>query len=325
MTHPPPDDGNLDPAVAVIANEASGRRCTLGAHTLMGRAPHCGFLVSDDSVSTEHASLSFRDARWWLRDLGSTNGTYLDGQLVEPGRPVAVQAGSMISLGDVTPALSWKVVRLGRPDALARRMTDGQERRASGGMLYLPDDETVRLTVAVSEQRWMAETEAGEHPVEDQSVVQIGDEVWLLELPPPSATGQLPATSPTSRRRRYLAAAEARFRVSRDEEDIQFELRWPDETVPVPQRAFHYLLALLARERVADGERGIPLPDRGWVETEALAEGLRITRQKLNLDVSRARRQLADLGVDDAFTLIERRSAVGRIRLGAARVQVETP
>lgn len=311
--------------MAVIANEASGKRCTLGAHTLMGRAPHCGFLVSHDSVSTEHATLAYRDQRWWLRDLGSTNGTYLDGQAVEAGRPVALRCGSIVSLGDVTPQLSWKLVSVGPPEALARRIADGEERHARRGLLYLPDDEAVRLTVARADERWLAETEAGEHPVSDQAVVQVGDEVWLLELPPITAHGPLPPTSPTSRRRRFLAAAEARFRVSRDEEDIRFELRWPDETVAVPQRSFHYLLALLARERVADGERGLAPPDRGWVEAEALAEGLRISRQKLNLDVSRARRQLADLGVDDAFTLIERRSAVGRIRLGAARVQVETP
>jgi hypothetical protein len=63
---------------------------------LVGRHPACDVVVADPSVSRRHAQLTFRDGVWMLQDLGSTNGTTVNGERV--GR-TTLRAGDVISLG----------------------------------------------------------------------------------------------------------------------------------------------------------------------------------------------------------------------------------
>ncbi len=71
-----------------------GRRFTIG------RAPSCDFTVADLSVSRWHARLQKEEDGWLLSDLGSTNGTRLNGWRVT--QAVQVQAGDEVSFGTVT-------------------------------------------------------------------------------------------------------------------------------------------------------------------------------------------------------------------------------
>ncbi len=44
----------------------------------IGRDPACECPVNDESISARHARLSFHQNQWWLEDLQSTNGTFLN-------------------------------------------------------------------------------------------------------------------------------------------------------------------------------------------------------------------------------------------------------
>ncbi len=52
------------------------------AEITLGRDPTCDISTTDDTASARHARLTYHHAQWWLEDLGSTNGTRLNGQLV---------------------------------------------------------------------------------------------------------------------------------------------------------------------------------------------------------------------------------------------------
>jgi hypothetical protein len=70
----------------------------------IGREPACDMTLADDTVSRWHASLERSAGGWLLADLGSTNGTRLNGWRVN--RPTFVRAGDMVSFGRVTFVLN---------------------------------------------------------------------------------------------------------------------------------------------------------------------------------------------------------------------------
>ena len=49
---------------------------------VLGRSSCCQLVFADDTVSRRHAELRFADGRWMLRDLGSVNGTWVNGRRV---------------------------------------------------------------------------------------------------------------------------------------------------------------------------------------------------------------------------------------------------
>jgi FHA domain/Domain of unknown function (DUF1707) len=64
---------------------------------LLGRSSSCQLVFADDTVSRHHAELRLRDGRWMLRDLGSSNGTWVNGRRVTEAE---VAAGDEVCLGD---------------------------------------------------------------------------------------------------------------------------------------------------------------------------------------------------------------------------------
>lgn len=56
-------------------------------------------MLESTYVSTEHTRIIFRDRSLWVEDLGSRNGTLVDGKPVT--QPVAVGVGSVLQVGDV--------------------------------------------------------------------------------------------------------------------------------------------------------------------------------------------------------------------------------
>jgi pSer/pThr/pTyr-binding forkhead associated (FHA) protein len=88
----PPPVGAADPAPLVFP-PGSGVRFTIG------RTRDCDLCLTDLSVSRMHALLVRREDGWVLSDLGSHNGTRLNGWLVR--EPVPVQAGDRVEFGSM--------------------------------------------------------------------------------------------------------------------------------------------------------------------------------------------------------------------------------
>ena len=66
--------------------------------TTMGRTPSCQVVIDNDFASRRHAQIVRRDEVYWLRDLGSKNGTLLDNQLVSDEMPLG--DGAEICIGE---------------------------------------------------------------------------------------------------------------------------------------------------------------------------------------------------------------------------------
>jgi pSer/pThr/pTyr-binding forkhead associated (FHA) protein len=80
--------------------DAWGRPHPLGVRATVGRRPEVGITVLSGSVSRDHAELSEASGGWQLRDLGSRNGTEIDGVRVQGRAPLA--DGATVRFGDVS-------------------------------------------------------------------------------------------------------------------------------------------------------------------------------------------------------------------------------
>ena len=84
--------------LVVTEGGLAGTRIALGDQPIMiGRANDSTLVLTDDYASTRHARLVSRDGDWYVEDLGSTNGTYLDRTKV--GSPTLIPPGVPIRIG----------------------------------------------------------------------------------------------------------------------------------------------------------------------------------------------------------------------------------
>lgn len=67
--------------------------------TTIGRNNRNSIVLNDSYASGEHALLTWRESHWWLEDLGSRNGTYLNDVLITD--PVIISLGDIITIGGV--------------------------------------------------------------------------------------------------------------------------------------------------------------------------------------------------------------------------------
>ncbi len=94
------------PAAAPLASflfrsgEMKGRRLPIKVPVVnIGRGDYNDVVIADPSVSTMHAKLQRREAIWILTDLGSTNGTFVEGERLTGEVPLS--PGTTLKFGDV--------------------------------------------------------------------------------------------------------------------------------------------------------------------------------------------------------------------------------
>jgi hypothetical protein len=77
----------------------SGDPFELEPSTTIGRTDSNHVVLNEETVSSRHAVVEFHDGRWWIRDLGSTNGTLLNNELID-GQD-QLKPGDLIQVGGV--------------------------------------------------------------------------------------------------------------------------------------------------------------------------------------------------------------------------------
>ena len=85
-----------------IALKIPGASLVDQAGAVVGRSPAAStFVINHEQVSRQHFRLSLVAQQIMIEDLGSTNGTSVDGVPLEPGNQIPVSEGSRLGLGDL--------------------------------------------------------------------------------------------------------------------------------------------------------------------------------------------------------------------------------
>lgn len=73
---------------------------------IIGRSPTTDLPIADETVSSRHARVSYHHNQWWVEDLGSTNGTYLNDERVSVS--TVLIAGDELRCGQVSMLIGIK-------------------------------------------------------------------------------------------------------------------------------------------------------------------------------------------------------------------------
>jgi pSer/pThr/pTyr-binding forkhead associated (FHA) protein len=126
-------DGDHSGALAVFGVQAgthAGEEIPIRSPVArIGKGSQNEIVIPDDSVSTIHAQLEFGEGGWRLTDLGSTNGTYVEGVRLAPDVPTPLPYTSVVRFGGV--GFHFRDVEAADPQAARAR--------------YTPPPETTRL------------------------------------------------------------------------------------------------------------------------------------------------------------------------------------
>ncbi|MDO5701032.1 MAG: FHA domain-containing protein [Bowdeniella nasicola] len=88
----------------VTQGPLTGSAVPLGSSAvIVGRASSCTLVLDDHYSSNRHARFFPHEGRWYVEDLDSTNGTFVDGERVFQARPVA--PGVPVRIGQSTMEL----------------------------------------------------------------------------------------------------------------------------------------------------------------------------------------------------------------------------
>lgn len=295
-------------AMGILTDGERGHEHTLDARMIVGRSPACALAIQAPWVSGEHALLSWDGEAWTVRDLASSNGTFVDGVRVPPGGTVRLGRGERVGFGRHEGGFT--LLDDGPPVPSARAVGGSETVRAAGTVLLLPSEEAPEVSLFLSSSGgWVQESDGEAHSVADRDLLSAGGQLWRVYLPTPLAETL-----------RVTDAPVLHFRVSRDEEFASLVVEEDGRHFDLGKRGYTYLLLTLARQRLADG----PLPDaeRGWVHQDDLARMLRLNASTVNVQIHRARQHASKAGMRGAAGVVERRHRTRQLRIGSGSLTV---
>jgi hypothetical protein len=306
--------------MGLLYERSTGKRCWLESEHAVGRALTCALRLTASNVSAQHAVVRWAGDVWEIKDLGSRNGTFVDGARLKPGEDVRLHAGVTIAFGH--PDAAWELIDDEPPSIMAIPLNGSEPAHLQNGLIALPSAEDPHATIfRARDGAWMVELpDQLPFELEDGQVVDLDGRTWrFCASESASKTSRAQSHLPTVVKHLHLA-----FAVSRDEEHVQLEVTWGGRKVDVGSRLHNYLLVILARRRLQDADAGFPEPACGWVDQEDLGPDPSMAPAQLNISVFRIRKQFAALGLLDPANIIERRPSTRALRIGTGNLAFVT-
>ena len=293
--------------------DLTGVTYLLSAHHLVGRSRAMHTTLRSATVSAQHIALLWDGRSWSVRDLGSSNGTWLDGRLLAAGELAPLLLGSVLQLGGPEEQLTF--IDDGAPAPCAH--LDGATLEGSADLLAIPSQENPVAVVHFDpELGWMASIGPDDRPVRDAQELVVDGQTWRLSLP-------VSLDSTLEARRAPVPAVDLslHFGVSRDEEHVEVTVRVGPVSHKLPPRVHHYLLLTLARARMNDKDE--PEGEQGWLTMPDLLKMLRQSANQLYVSLHRIRKEFEAILGPEGFEPVERRPTCHQVRIGILKLSFE--
>lgn len=76
---------------------------------IVGRSPKCDLIIPHEAISRQHCQIEFINDRFYITDLGSSNGITIDGKKIPPNTKTSFTSKSQLTLGKLDCEISQSV------------------------------------------------------------------------------------------------------------------------------------------------------------------------------------------------------------------------
>lgn len=306
----------------LLNTHTNKKQYLLNHHTFGRRSEVVDTYIDKPEISKIHAVIEWTDQKWHIRNFGRNN-TWVDQKKLEPTHSQTLKIGQTIRFAD--PQFEgWVIKNLDPPCDLLIGLNEYSITQNLSHFTLLPNEEAplAALFFCQVSKQWLLEgrnnlsTEQDKSDVgliDNQQTVSLEHFQWRMML-----INDEPQTVNLSPHPFSPHQCTFNFDVSLDEEHIQLNLDQQGETIDFGGRSHHYLLLHLARIKARHAREGIDINNQGWIGNDQLERELGIDNAHINIQIFRARKQLAHAfpNTVDLASLLERRR--GSIRFNCA-------
>ncbi len=248
----------------------------------------------------------------------SINGTYLNGTKISDSQSSLLAKDDKLHFGSMQSD-TWCIMEIEAPTATLIPVTPSLSEIILIDMVALPSEESPQVTLYQSgEGAWMCLSENGTTRLVSGDLVGTQDMVWrFIDAAPTviTSTDESVAIIESS-------DVDVHFTVSQNEEHVSLTLFLNQINVDLGERTHHYLLLMLARQRLKDKQNGIIDTEQGWIDKDLFSKNLGLEESHINILIYRFRKQCIK-SLPHSITMnqiIERRSGELRINCGVITI-----
>jgi hypothetical protein len=245
-----------------------------------------------------------------VRDLGTTNGTFVDGSVVKPRSQKKIRIGAVVSIGESDRGLTLLEASPPCPMIVSMSASGREVCQIEHGTIVLPSPKNPELSLYMDrDDCWVLERDGSKAPAAPGAFFSAYGTTWRLSVPQEAQCTTL------NQGQLVLENADIEFYVSDDEETVEICIKVSHGEIWMPNRSYNYMLLTLARERLEDPD------DEGWLFREQVERMLRTDECAINVWIHRTRRQFSSAGFLRPAEIIDRRN--GALRIGGRSVSVK--
>ncbi|MEX2197127.1 MAG: FHA domain-containing protein [Thermoleophilaceae bacterium] len=184
-----------DVQLKIVDGPDSGREFPIAGALVIGRDPSAGIVLEDTEVSRRHAQVAPRSSGVVIEDLGSTNGTFVNGEQIEGERPL--HGGEKVRIGTTVLEVSVPVQATKIASVIPEEPADPNATRMAS---IMSPEEAERAAAAAEDAPAAEEDDEATVVPEEAEAAAGGTEAPATEAPPapqpPPAAAPEPPTPP---------------------------------------------------------------------------------------------------------------------------------
>jgi pSer/pThr/pTyr-binding forkhead associated (FHA) protein len=314
-------------ATILNLNHESKTLSYLNAYHCFGRsATNADTVIDASEISRLHAVIEWVDEQYVIRDI-SSNGTWVNDSKLIKDCVQKLNVGDKIYFAR-TEAHGFLVQELSPPQNMLLAIESSVTNKTPSPIMLsdsniLPSTQQpeIALFYVHSKDKWYKEylddVTGVAYAVSDLDIVNFSGKSWQLKLNSPTEN-----TAHLAKPKLLAHQIKYRFNLSQDEETTELTITANDEEFYLSDRAHHYLVLSLARDRDEDAKKGIDEYNQGWRLRETIAKDLGEDMPFVNTHVFRAKRQLVSTlnDVCDGDVLIEKKG--NKIRFAGSSYRI---